>query len=101
MGIRPTILPWLVFGGGLTGFLVALGLQWYVNSPATASASAGGLSGYPLFFSGKPFWSLPANIPICFELVGVVCITDDVFWTLGTAATAEASLSRICESAVP
>lgn len=58
MGIRPTILPWLVFAGGLTGGLVALGLQWWTNT-----------IDYPLLTSGKPLFSLPANIPIIFELV--------------------------------
>jgi hypothetical protein len=68
MGVRPTVLPWLVFLGGVTGCLAALGLQWYCNSPQTAIPAAGGLGGYPLVFSGKPYWSLPANIPIAFEL---------------------------------
>jgi hypothetical protein len=26
------------------------------------------LSGFPLVFSGKPYWSIPANVPIMFEL---------------------------------
>src|SRR5271157_3147017 len=48
MGIRPTVLPWLVLGAGLTGFAAAVALQWYCNSPQTASPTAGLLSGYPL-----------------------------------------------------
>jgi Ni/Fe-hydrogenase subunit HybB-like protein len=68
MGVRPTVLPWLVLAAGVVGSLTALGMQWYCNSPSTASAAAGGLSGYPLIFSGKPYLSLPANIPIIFEL---------------------------------
>jgi hypothetical protein len=68
MGVRPTILPWLVLGAGLTGCATAIGLQWYCNSPLTANAAAGLFSGYPMIFSGKPYWSLPANIPIIFEL---------------------------------
>jgi hypothetical protein len=68
MGVRPTILPWLVLGAGLTGCAVAVALQWYCNSPQTANPEAGLLAGYPLVFSGKPYWSLPANIPIIFEL---------------------------------
>jgi hypothetical protein len=57
MGLRPTLLPWLVFGGGLTGTATALGLQWWTNA-----------HNYPLVISGKPLFSLPANIPIMFEL---------------------------------
>jgi hypothetical protein len=68
MGVKPTILPWLVLAAGLTGTATAVFLQWYCNSPQTASTEAGLLSGYPLVFSGKPYWSLPANIPIIFEL---------------------------------
>jgi hypothetical protein len=68
MGIRKTILPWIVLCMGLTGLAVAITLQWYVNSPQTQSASLYVLSGYPLTISGKPYWSLPANVPVMFEL---------------------------------
>src|SRR4051812_5824545 len=44
MGIRPTILPWLVLGAGLTGLLSGLALQWYTNA-----------FDYPYMVSGKPF----------------------------------------------
>jgi len=57
MGVRPTILPWLVFAAGLTGALAALLLQWWTNAVA-----------YPFQISGKPLFSLPANIPVIFEL---------------------------------
>ena len=61
MGIRPTVLPWLVLGGGLFGLFGGLWLQWYTNA-----------HDYPILISGKPFWSLPANIPIIFECT-VLC----------------------------
>lgn len=57
MGLRPTVLPWLVFGAGITGLVVAIGLQWFTNA-----------FNYPLNISGKPLFSLQANIPIAFEL---------------------------------
>jgi len=57
MGIRPTILPYLVFGGGLTGTLAGIALQWWTNA-----------HDYPFLISGKPYFSLPANIPIAFEM---------------------------------
>ena len=60
MGVRPTILPWLVLAAGLAGCALATGLQWYCNSPQTATSDAGLLAGFPLVFSGKPYWSLPA-----------------------------------------
>jgi hypothetical protein len=56
MGIRPTILPYLVFIGGLTGTAFGLLLQWFTNA-----------YDYPFLISGKPIFSLPANIPVAFE----------------------------------
>ena len=32
MGIRPTILPWLVFGAGATGTTIGFILQWFTNA---------------------------------------------------------------------
>ncbi len=61
MGIRPTVLPWLVLGAGVGGAAVALLMQWWMNAVD-----------YPLVISGKPLFSLPANIPIAFELI-VLC----------------------------
>jgi mono/diheme cytochrome c family protein len=57
MGIRMTILPWIVLGAGLTGLATAILLQWWTNA-----------WDYPWLISGKPFWSIPANVPIMFEL---------------------------------
>lgn len=57
MGIRPTVLPWLVLAGGLTGCSGAVLMQWWMNAVD-----------YPYLISGKPLFSLPANIPVAFEL---------------------------------
>jgi hypothetical protein len=57
MGIRMSRLPWLVAGGGATGAAAGLLLQWWTN----------GLD-YRLLISAKPFFGLPAAIPITFEL---------------------------------
>jgi hypothetical protein len=56
MGIRPTILPWLVALGGVAGMIGGLALQVYTNA-----------IDYHLFVSGKPLVSLPAFIPVIFE----------------------------------
>ena len=58
MGIRPTPLPWLVLAAGIAGGIVALLMQWWMNA-----------ADYPQLISGKPLFSLPANIPITFELI--------------------------------
>ena len=55
MGIRMTILPWIVLGAGLTGLTTAILLQWWTNA-----------YDYPWLISGKPTWSIPANVPIMF-----------------------------------
>ena len=68
MGLRPTLLPWLVFGGGATGAIVGLILQWYTNATNMHAWFIVPVTGYAFPISGKPAWSLPANIPIIFEL---------------------------------
>jgi len=57
MGLQPSRLPYIVLGGGLTGLGLAILMQWWMNA-----------IDYPFLISGKPLFSLPANIPIIFEL---------------------------------
>ena len=57
MGIKMTVLPWIVLGAGLTGLATAIALQWWTNA-----------YDYKWLISGKPFFSIPANVPIMFEL---------------------------------
>ena len=58
VGIRMTPLPWLVLAAGIAGAALALLMQWWTNAVD-----------YPLILSGKPLFSLPANIPVTFELI--------------------------------
>ena len=71
MGIKPTILPWLVLGAGLTGLAGGLLLQWFTNA-----------FDYPFFISGKPLFSLPAFIPVTFELTILFASLTAVFGML-------------------
>ena len=64
MGVKATALPWFVLGGGLTGCTIGFLMQWYMNATELPFF----LSGYPFMISGKPTWSVPANIPVSFEL---------------------------------
>lgn len=57
LGIKPTVLPWIVLGAGLTGTATALVMQIWMNA-----------IDYPYIISGKPFISLPAFMPVAFEL---------------------------------
>lgn len=57
LGIKPTVLPWIVLAAGLTGTITALAMQTWMNA-----------IDYPYIISGKPYLSLPAFIPVAFEL---------------------------------
>ena len=57
LGIKPTVLPWIVLAAGLTGTVTALVMQIWMNS-----------INYPYIISGKPYISLPAFMPVAFEL---------------------------------
>jgi hypothetical protein len=68
MGIRPTILPILVFFIGMSGTATAFALQSFTNSSDLSLWALVPVHGYPYLISGKPFMSLPAFIPVMFEL---------------------------------
>jgi mono/diheme cytochrome c family protein len=57
MGIKMTILPWIVLAAGITGLITGTALQLWTNGVD-----------YPWIVSGKPFFSIPANVPIMFEM---------------------------------
>jgi len=68
MGIQRTWLPIFVFGAGATGTLVAFLLQAFTNSWDLTVWAGVWVTGYPFLISGKPAMSLPAFIPVMFEL---------------------------------
>ncbi|MGA3066507.1 MAG: DUF3341 domain-containing protein [Tepidisphaeraceae bacterium] len=72
IGVRPTILPWIVLIIGLSGCGGGLALQWFCNA-----------YDYPFMISGKPFFSLPANIPIIFESTVLCSALTAVFGMFG------------------
>jgi mono/diheme cytochrome c family protein len=58
LGIKPTVLPWIVLVAGITGLITALSMQIWMKA-----------INYPYIISGKPYvLSLPAFIPVTFEL---------------------------------
>ena len=70
MGIRPTILPWIVLAAGTTGCLGGLTLAAFTMSTSfevPLLGVTGPVQGYPFLISGKPLNSLPAFIPVIFE----------------------------------
>lgn len=58
LGIKKTPLPWFALAAGVIGGVTALAFQWWTNA-----------IDYPYIVSGKPIFSLPANIPVTFEVV--------------------------------
>ena len=72
MGIKPTILPILVFFGGAAGLAGGIGLQWWTNAV-----------NYPFLISGKPLFSLPANIPVAFETTILIAALTALVGMLG------------------
>ena len=69
MGLKRSRLTWACFFFGLTGLLFALWLQYWTSA-----------EDWPLNVGGKPFNSLPAFVPVAFELTVL-------FAGLGTVAT--------------
>ena len=66
IGIKRTKLPFIVLAIGLGAVLVGLGMQYYTNNKID---TFGYFPGYEFMISGKPYWSLPANIPVTFEVI--------------------------------
>jgi hypothetical protein len=58
MGLRPSRLPWICFAAGMAGLLGGVALQVWTSA-----------FDWPLNVGGKPFASLPAFVPVAFELV--------------------------------
>jgi mono/diheme cytochrome c family protein len=58
LGRKRSVIPRLVLVGGILGCLGGLLLQWWTNAVD-----------YPYSISGKPLFSLPADIPVMFELI--------------------------------
>ena len=71
MGMRPSVLPWIVLILGLGGAVGAMLLQWWVATTA-----------YPLVISGKPFFSWQAFVPVTFEVGVLIAAIGAVFGML-------------------
>lgn len=72
IGIKPTLLPWIVLIMGLvgmaSGFVLTIFTMGDLNIAVPGPPGAPPLEPYPFMISGKPFLSIPAYIPPIFEL---------------------------------
>ncbi len=72
MGLRRSVLPWIVLVMALMGAGLAFLLQWWVHTVAS-----------PLVISGKPFFTWPAFIPVTFEVAVLFGALGAVFGMFG------------------
>jgi hypothetical protein len=72
LGLPPSRVPFIALGGGLTGMVTALAMQTWMNT-----------IDYPLNIGGRPLLSLPAWVPITFELSVLFAAFGIFFGLLG------------------
>jgi len=65
IGIKRSILPFIVLSVALGAVVLGLGIQLYANGQDTFWP----FPGYKFLISGKPIFSIPANIPVTFEII--------------------------------
>ena len=71
LGIKRSFLPFIVLAIALGAVVVGLGMQFYTNggSASMPTDQVWPFPGYQFKISGKPYFSLPANIPVTFEVI--------------------------------
>ncbi len=57
MGIPFSFIPWITFIFGLAGFSFGVWFTWWTSAVD-----------WPVIIGGKPMWSIPAFVPVMFEL---------------------------------
>lgn len=72
LGLPPSRVPFIALGGALTGIVTALSFQTFMNS-----------FDYPLNVGGRALLSLPAWVPITFELAVLLAAFGIFFGLLG------------------
>jgi hypothetical protein len=72
LGLPPSKVPFIALGGAITGAVTALAFQTWMNT-----------IDYPLNVGGRPLLSLPAWIPITFELAVLLTAFGVFFGVLG------------------
>jgi len=68
MGLSPSRLPWLVFAVGLLGAILKVWFEFWTTAVD-----------WPVNVGGKPFNSLPAFVPVTFEVMVLFAALGAVF----------------------
>ena len=87
LGLRPTRLPWVCFLLGLSGAVTMAAFQYW----ATAVS-------WPINVGGKPWNSLPAFVPVTFEIMVLCAGVGTVaafFWSTGLKPGRRSTLSDL------
>jgi hypothetical protein len=58
MGVKPTLLPWVCLGLGITGAALKFWFQMWTSATS-----------WPVNVGGKPLRSVPAFVPVTFEIM--------------------------------
>lgn len=77
-GIKRSWIPYVTFVAGITGLTLGLLLTWWTSAV-----------NWPINVGGKPMFSLPAFIPIMFELtilLAALCSVGALFYACGIPA---------------
>jgi hypothetical protein len=82
MGVKMTILPILVFFGGMAGLTAACTLQIFTNSLEFDIWALVPLVGYQFDVSGKPLLGAAAFVPVAFEMTVLFSALTAVFGSL-------------------
>lgn len=74
MGLRPSRLTWVCFACGMTG---AIGMLWFQHWTASIS--------WAIDVGGKPWNSLPSDVPVAFEAAVLLAGFGSVFALFGVS----------------
>ncbi len=72
LGLPPSRVPFIALGGALTGIFTAIAMMAFMNA-----------YDYPLNVGGRPVLSIPAYVPITFELAVLLAAFGIFFGLLG------------------
>lgn len=85
MGLRPSRLTWVCFVFGIAG---ALGMLWFEHWVASIA--------WPLNVGGKPWNSLPSDVPVAFEAAVLLAGFGSVFALFAVSRLYPGKQARVC-----